>query len=510
MDALQAEFARLVERQDAAVASADAAVAALAAAILRAAPDAALDTIVASCRRGNNAEGTPQTSASRQPRSESFKAASDPMQEPTPMDGVEELAADAMDEDTVIAPTIEHVGDQLRKGVKNLQKSIASEAKDVATRLGKFSKLIDTHAGADLSAVVAPDIRVTGEDFNIAVSAHLYRAAMFDVADVFSAAANVSIRSDEIQPFETLHLLLSSFRAGNVAPAIEWARAHREKLAAVVIPSTLTPPHQQPPRQASSGGLQFVPPASSSSSSESDSSASSAAPMAADDLDRSRKGYVPVAIESAAQSDTSHRATSRLEFCLHRLHYLDVVQRGVRDDALQYARHHLVQFVHSHLFDVQKLMACLLYAPNIAESPYKSLVSGSERQSVERLLGVEYCRVMGITVESPLLSVVRCGAIALPVLLKASRVSPPWKGLDMDYALPVEIETGRDCQHHSIFTCPVSREEATGGNNVPMILPCGHVLSKQSISRLPRGNPRFKCPYCPMEQLQAECKPVYF
>lgn len=204
-------------------------------------------------------------------------------------------------------------------------------------------------------------------------------------------------------------------------------------------------------------------------------------------------------------------ATSRLEFSLHRLAYLDRLQKGNRKGALDYMRSSLVSFVGDYLPEVQKLMTCLLYAPDLSQSPYKALVNATERQAVERLLCTEYCRVMGMSVESPLMQVVRCGKAALPVLHKASRVSPNWREGDEADSLPVAVDIGRDCQHHSVFTCPVSREETTDGLNGPMILPCGHVLSRQSINRLPRGNnPRFKCPYCPSEQLPADCKPVRF
>jgi predicted RNA-binding Zn-ribbon protein involved in translation (DUF1610 family) len=59
---------------------------------------------------------------------------------------------------------------------------------------------------------------------------------------------------------------------------------------------------------------------------------------------------------------------------------------------------------------------------------------------------------------------------------------------------------GRSGAHHSIFSCPVSKEPATAGNP-PMMLPCGHVLASASLHKLARGSRtvRFKCPYCPVE-----------
>lgn len=43
-----------------------------------------------------------------------------------------------------------------------------------------------------------------------------------------------------------------------------------------------------------------------------------------------------------------------------------------------------------------------------------------------------------------------------------------------------ELELGSQFVFHSVFACPVSREQGTP-DNPPMLLPCGHVLAKQSL-----------------------------
>ncbi len=85
-----------------------------------------------------------------------------------------------------------------------------------------------------------------------------------------------------------------------------------------------------------------------------------------------------------------------------------------------------------------------------------------------------------------------------------------WQEWQVMKQLPVETPLENAFQFHSIFACPVSREQSTA-ENPPMLMNCGHVLCKQSIQKLVKGNSRtFKCPYCPLETTSAQCRQIYF
>lgn len=63
---------------------------------------------------------------------------------------------------------------------------------------------------------------------------------------------------------------------------------------------------------------------------------------------------------------------------------------------------------------------------------------------------------------------------------------------------------------HSVFACPVSREQSST-DNPPMLLPCGHVLAKQSLQKIAKSPVRaFKCPYCPVEATMNSCRAIFF
>ncbi|CAN0318072.1 unnamed protein product, partial [Ectocarpus fasciculatus] len=45
-------------------------------------------------------------------------------------------------------------------------------------------------------------------------------------------------------------------------------------------------------------------------------------------------------------------------------------------------------------------------------------------------------------------------------------------------------------------------------DNPPVLLKCGHVVLRSSVSRLARNGSRFKCPTCPVEQMESETMPL--
>jgi hypothetical protein len=108
-------------------------------------------------------------------------------------------------------------------------------------------------------------------------------------------------------------------------------------------------------------------------------------------------------------------------------------------------------------------------------------------------------------VDSPLLVTVAAGAVALPTYLKHAQLSMSTK-----LANP-EVELGREFTFRSFFVCPVSREQATR-DNPPMMLPCGHVLAKQSVLSMTKGlsSRAWKCPTCPQEARENDCMQLYF
>merc|ERR1711936_834856 len=80
-------------------------------------------------------------------------------------------------------------------------------------------------------------------------------------------------------------------------------------------------------------------------------------------------------------------------------------------------------------------------------------------------------------------------------VMQQRHVACHWTAKD---ELPIEIDLGSDCRFHSVFACPILRQQITD-HNPPMKLVCGHVISRDALAKLAQGH-KLKCPYCPLEQ----------
>ncbi|KAJ7968350.1 Protein RMD5 like A [Quillaja saponaria] len=202
---------------------------------------------------------------------------------------------------------------------------------------------------------------------------------------------------------------------------------------------------------------------------------------------------------------------SDLELKLHRQQFVEVLQNGTRADALRYARTYLAPFASLHKDEFQKLMGCLLFAGRLDSSPYSELTSPIHWEKLSEELTRQFCTLLGQSYSSPLSVAVAAGVEGLPTLLKLANVmaakKQEWQAMKQ---LPVPVELGKEFQFHSIFVCPVSRDQGSE-ENPPMLMPCLHVLCKQSIMKLSKSSTRiFKCPYCPAEASVSQCRQLYF
>ncbi|CAB1337747.1 unnamed protein product [Coregonus sp. 'balchen'] len=206
-------------------------------------------------------------------------------------------------------------------------------------------------------------------------------------------------------------------------------------------------------------------------------------------------------------------ALDTLEFKLHRLYFISLLNGGITNqlEALQYARH-FQPFASQHQRDIQILMGSLVYLRHgIENSPYRSLLETNQWAEICNSFTRDACSLLGLSVESPLSVSFASGCMALPVLMNIKQVieqrqcSGVWTHKD---ELPIEIDLGKKCWYHSVFACPILRQQ-TSESNPPMKLICGHVISRDALNKLTNAG-KLKCPYCPMEQNPSDAKQIFF
>jgi len=187
---------------------------------------------------------------------------------------------------------------------------------------------------------------------------------------------------------------------------------------------------------------------------------------------------------------------SNLEFELCRLRFVELFRSNSPGTdglsgplkALEYARKMFPSFSSRYLKEQSALLGSVVFASDIQKSPYSNVYFNNDAwEQTASSFTREFCGLLGLSETSPLFTAVTAGGMALPVLEKLERkmgaAGGQWTSAN---ELPVEIPLPAAYQFHSIFVCPVSKEQGTD-SNPPMMMPCGHVIAKESLDKVSRG-----------------------
>uniref|UniRef100_T1IIW7 RING-Gid-type domain-containing protein n=1 Tax=Strigamia maritima TaxID=126957 RepID=T1IIW7_STRMM len=345
---------------------------------------------------------------------------------------------------------------QCIKKVKDTVARIASEHRDVHSAVSKVGKSIDRNFTADFGTTSAEEV-FEGSDkaqlLNQVICEHFYRQGMLDIGEELVKEAKLTIDEHKKEPFFELNRILDGLKHHDLQPALKWAQENRQNLM---------------------------------------------------------------------------QQNSKLEFNLHRLMFIELISQGVdkQEEIIHYARQNFPLFAGQHESDIQALMGSLLYIrQGIADSPYNYLLDPIHWLDICDLFTRDACALLGLSVDSPLsaqsinfvfVDSINAGCTALPALLNIKQVmlqrqvTGVWSSRD---ELPIEIDLGREYRYHSVFACPILRQQSTE-SNPPMRLMCGHVISRDALNKLASGNKyarnMLKCPYCPVEQTPAEARLIHF
>jgi len=359
---------------------------------------------------------------------------------------------------------------------------VAAEHRDLHSSVSKVGKVIDRNFVSDYDSTSRPDVFASADQqrmLNEVILQHFYRAGQLEIGESLAAEAGIAEEQGKKagkEPFMEMNRILEALNNKNLEPALEWTSAHRAELndRGTTAISALIAMQQQ----------------------NNNTSAAAADEMSSIHMPRS----------------------SALEFKLRRLKFIELLSSGDRTGAIAYARLHFPPFVGSHEREVQSLMGAVMYVSGhdprtrLLSSPYGHLLDDSLWHEICDLFVKDACALLGLGVESPLSVAVNAGCKTLPGLLNIKQVMQQrqvagvWNNAKDE--LPIEIDLGSDCRFHSIFACPILRQQTTD-SNPPMRLTCGHCISRDALSKLSSGH-KLKCPYCPVEQNPNDARQITF
>lgn len=212
---------------------------------------------------------------------------------------------------------------------------------------------------------------------------------------------------------------------------------------------------------------------------------------------------------------------SLLRLCLHRLEFISLLRNNSKG-IIEYAKKNLLPLLKGFRKEVESLMGAIAFCPSFTskQNPYISLLERDLWGEVESLLIATFLplsSLYGQTLTSSLEEVIGAGQIALPPLSKVMLLMKGKPGVNWCPQDELPIMVGMDHTtpgagaFHSIFVCPVLRQQSTP-TNPPMLMACGHVISKEALTKLGRGHQhqRIKCPYCPMEGTIGQAREIFF
>eukprot|EP01112_Ceratiomyxa_fruticulosa_P022953 TRINITY_DN8579_c0_g3_i1.p1 TRINITY_DN8579_c0_g3~~TRINITY_DN8579_c0_g3_i1.p1 ORF type:complete len:459 (+),score=99.44 TRINITY_DN8579_c0_g3_i1:244-1620(+) len=414
----------------------------------------------------------------------------------------EKLSVDSMETD--------EEQDDVKKALAQLKETLSAnktieDHKELHAPISKLGKVIERSFRCDLEKSLRPNIKFDNRIIDQVIAQHLYRQGRFSVADTFAigdAKMDPEMARMMKTPFVQMHTILEAMVKKDLEPAIKWARSFRSQLEK--MGSSL---------EFKLHRLQFVQLLASGQQGEA--------------LQYARKHF----------SEFSHTHMSEIQKLMGSFVYTS----------------RLTSSPYSNIFHPTHLPS--LWA------------------DVEHTFQKDSCSMIGLSQESPLYVAITAGWKALPTFIKlasfqvllpkatpAPAPKPPSSGLSLASSsigsvilqtlaplvsfssgpssptpegsgesssssnnnnnnnqneqntstATVEVDIGKEYQFHSVFACPVSREQSTK-DNPPMMLICGHVLSKASLQKLVKGpSARLKCPYCPSEQISNQARQLYF
>jgi hypothetical protein len=207
---------------------------------------------------------------------------------------------------------------------------------------------------------------------------------------------------------------------------------------------------------------------------------------------------------------------SNLFFETIKLEYLLMINdpNKTNSEIINFAKQNFKKFMNKNetFNEISKLMTLIIFRNNkISKNPYREYDINDLWKKITTLFTNNCCTYLKLPPESCFFLTICAGMISLPQILKAMKILNNKIEIGKDKELPFEIKLPNQFKFHSLFICPVTKE-ISNKDNPPMLLNCGHCVSKNALEKMEKtgtGRNQIKCPTCPNKQNYKDAKELH-
>ncbi|PVU92383.1 hypothetical protein BB560_006062 [Smittium megazygosporum] len=431
----------------------------------------------------------------------------------------------------------------IKKSLDATLSSLKQNQKEMYMQLSKAGKVIDKLGKIDFNTMSSDGVfDDKTKIFNSEIAMQFLREGDFELAETFIQESKTTLTEASRSNFQQLHRIISDLKKYDLTSTFEWINFHKSALSNADVDIEFLAHRQRYLQLIDQGSVveayQYLKKnltsylqGNNSSRPNSSNKPKPSLTVTNDDQDGNLN----------TSKDTSGSIFSYYGAARNKLDYFE---------------------------QTRKLMGMLVYAKCLDSSPYKHYFTQATWDELESNIMSAFCSIFGLPQTPPLSSTVNAGTISLPIITKylqliqtKAKKSLGEVGVDGDQGEQPKTETENDTSihsyggnisgslnsndlqnesgtsakkwysnqelstetplpdelmFHSLFACPVSKEQSTE-ENPPMMMPCGHTIGKESLEKLSKNyrsavtnSGKVKCPYCPALSSISQAKRVYF
>ncbi|KAG0266194.1 GID complex subunit containing RING finger motif [Actinomortierella ambigua] len=187
---------------------------------------------------------------------------------------------------------------------------------------------------------------------------------------------------------------------------------------------------------------------------------------------------------------------STLEFSLREQEFIELVRKRQTQEAIAYARKHLIVWQETHMREIKKVMGLLAFPPSTNCQPYKGLYDASRWKKLIARFRADNFALQCFTPEPILNVTLQAGLSALKTPMcyidEHRNVNCPVCDGETLGALATDLPLS----HHlnSTIVCRISGQ-IMNEDNLPMVLPNGYVYSYNALMEMASmNNGKATCP----------------